>query len=266
MIIKTTTVGSDSGLNTQSRHVQVKDATTPVLNPNAPTRVAKIPTQRDRVFAYKEAHSRSTFEPPEYDFNEVLTVEDTESYFARSIDKKANLMFKEGWSVTSANEETQTYIDTRLAQLEAAQNRPWHQLFKETARDLFRFSNAIWIKVRDISASGGYRRTLPAKGNATPQRLDPVAAYFIAPMETLEFKKDSMGKVTHVRQHMTDGRKRTWPIRDVVHFHINRKSGWTVGTPGVVPAIDDIRTLRRMEENIDLLVYQNLFPRHDLKG
>lgn len=228
-------------------------------NPDVPNRIAKIPLQRSRVFAYKDGSSRSSFEPAEYDFDEILSAEDAEGYFARAIEKKTNLMFKEGYKVVSINPDTQTYIDKRLAQTQRAQGKPWAHLKKDVGRDLNRFSNAILVKSRDRKASGGFPRRV-FKTNGTFTLIEPVAAYFHVPMETIEFKRNDMGHITHVQQRMEDGRKKTWSKNDIVHFYINKKAGWAVGTPTVTPVIDDIRTLRRIEENIDLLIYQNLFP------
>ena len=218
-----------------------------------------IPFQKNKVFGYKDGASRASFEQAEYDFNEILTAEDAEAYFARGVEKKSNLMFKEGYQIVSKNPDTQDYMDKRLAQIERAQGKPWNLLLKDLGRDLNRFANGMLVKVRNRKASGGFPRPLPSSGTRR-QVIEPVAAYFHLPMETVEFKRNDSGHVTHIRQTMPDGRKRAYPIGDIVHFYINKKAGWAVGTPTVVPVLDDIRTLRRMEENIDLLVYQNLFP------
>lgn len=220
--------------------------------------IALIPAQKDRTLGFRE-EGRDQFTAPEYDFAEIITIEDTEAYFARSIDKKSGLMFKEGYSVVSRNEEVQAYMDRRMAEVAFAQQKPMEILLKETGRDLVRFSNAMWLVVRNKKASSGRIRT-PMTVNGPGKPIEPIAAFFILPMDTIEFKRDDAGKITKVRQVLPDGRIKDFAASDIIHFYINKKTGWSVGTPSIIPVIDDIRTLRRIEENIDLLVYQNLFP------
>jgi len=249
-------VKDDGSTTTSERSLVLDRAET---NTDVPRRIAMIPLLKSKVYNYKDGASRTSFEPAEYDFNEILTAEDAEAYFARGVEKKSNLMFKEGYQVVSRNPDTQKYMDIRLSQTERAQGKPWKQLLKDVGRDLNKFANGMLVKSRDRRASGGFPRPLPSRGGQR-RMVEPIAAYFHLPMETIEFRRNDAGEVTHVRQMMPDGRKRVYPIGDIVHFYINKKTGWSVGTPTIVPVLDDIRTLRRMEENIDLLVYQNLFP------
>jgi hypothetical protein len=64
---------------------------------------------------------------------------------------------------------------------------------------------------------------------------------------------------------MPRGKKKEFAPNRVVHFYLDRKTGFTMGTPILTPVKDDIRALRRIEENIDLLVYQHLFPMFQYK-
>jgi hypothetical protein len=47
---------------------------------------------------------------------------------------------------------------------------------------------------------------------------------------------------------------------DMVHMYYDRKEGFAWGTPYIIPVLDDIRTLRRMEENVEMLTLAHLFP------
>jgi hypothetical protein len=89
--------------------------------------------------------------------------------------------------------------------------------------------------------------------------IKPIAGYFVAPAETMEFRL-SGHKLQKWRQRMPDGETKEWNPRDVVHFHYGRKEGFIFGTPLTIPVVDDIRALRKIEENIELLIYQHLFP------
>lgn len=220
---------------------------------------AKIRPVKSPVLAYSQTNSRTTFEPPEYNLEEINTIEDVDSYVRQAHRKKIGLAFKEGWDIVGKNVETLEYIQKRFAQLEHAQNKPWRILLKEIFTDLIPKSNAYLVKVRDENVSGGFVRTLGSKS------IKPIAAYFIMPPETVEIAKDNSGRIIKVRQVMPSGEMKEYKPDDVVHFYLDKKTGFSTGTPVLTPVIDDIRALRRIEENIDLLVYQHLFPMFQYK-
>jgi hypothetical protein len=211
------------------------------------------------VLAYSQTNSRSTYEPPEYDLAELNIIEDVDSYVRQVHRKKVGLAFKEGWDLVGKNVDTLNYIKKRFVQLEHAQGKPWRILMKELFYDLVKHANAYLVKVRNDDISGGFTR------NAGGTRIKPVAGYFVMPPETVEIAKDNSGKVVRVRQVMPSGRKKEYAPDLVVHFTLDKKTGFSTGTPILVPVKDDIRALRRIEENIDLLVYQNLFPMFQYK-
>ena len=209
----------------------------------------------DPSVAYKESYSRDHWEDAEYDLYEPGLIEDTESYFRQFIRKKKGLAFKEGWEFVGKNPKTIEYIHDRITWLEEVQRKSFRILLKEAFHELLQKSNAYLFKVRDKKASNGE----PRKEGAV--RLDPIAGYFIAPAETIQIKRDNSGRIIKARQLMPDGKKsREFNGRDVVHFTIDRKVGRPIGTPIIEPVKDDVRALRRVEEHVDLLVYQHLFP------
>lgn len=213
----------------------------------------------DPSLAYKERYggygSRSEWEEAEYDLWEPGVVEDTESYFRQFIRKKKGLAFKEGYEFVGRDSDTIDYIHDRFMWLETAQGKSMRLLFKETMHELLQKSNSYWFKVRDDKASNGKMRTVAGR------TLKPVAGYFIAPAETVQIKRKNNGTIVRARQLMPDGKYgKEYGKYDVVHFTLDKKVGHPAGTPIVEPVKDDIRTLRRMEEHVDLLVYQHLFP------
>lgn len=219
--------------------------------------IKKIKPVSNPVLAYRTSFSkRGTFEPPEYNLVEIGRVEDVESYARQAFRKKCGLMFKEGWEFIGPNQKTVTYIQERFMQIEAASGMPTKLLMRETAMNLIKYSNAFWVKTRNQRASGGSPRVLPGQ----QRRVTPIAAYFQVPPEAIEIKRDEHGKVLRYRQKTPEGKFVEFNPIDVVHFYFDRKTGFATGTPFIVPVLDDIRALRRIEENIELLVYQNLFP------
>jgi len=229
----------------------------PLLPENKP--ISSIPSIPPRVLRYQQYQYRrvsAEFEEPEYNLVEILAVEDVESIVRQAHRKKLGLLFKEGWDLVGRNLETTTYCRLRFAQIARASDIPTELLLRRIGKSLINTSNAFLVKVRDETASGGKLRTDPVTGRT----LKPVAAYFPAPPATMFPKYNKKGKVMKWRQKMPDGRYRDFPAEDVVHFKINAKEGFTFGTPDLVPVMDDIRALRQIEENVELLVHQYLFP------
>lgn len=194
------------------------------------------------------------WEPPEWDLAECSRIANTESYVRRAFAAKEALFKKEGYRFVSKTPQRASYIKERMKQMERAGGMPFDLLMSKTIGSLVWLNNAFWVKKRDYRASGGKKRK---KGGRT---LSPVAAYFFLPAETVRFKRDEYGKVKKYQQKIGYKEPVEFPPEDVVHFYFDRQEGFSVGTPKIVPVKDDIRALRRIEENVELLVYQHLFP------
>lgn len=234
-----------------------KEKAEPKQESSSAMKIGLVKPAASPVLAWKTVYSREFFQPPEYNLTEIGRVEDVEAYVRQAHCKKVGLMFKSGYSLTGPNPQTIEYVARRLAQIEQAQGRPFYILLREIGYDLVKYNNAYLVKVRRQQASGGRRR----KDFRTGKTLDPVAAYFRMSPETVWVKRDIYGNVLQYRQQMLNGLKRVFfEPEDVIHIYKDRKGGFAVGTPPLVPVLDDIRALRRLEENIELLVYQHLFP------
>ncbi len=185
-----------------------------------------------------------------------VLLHNTESVVHQAFTKKIGLMFKEGFDFVGSNKDRIQYIKTRFAQIARASEIPTNLLFTRLGTSLIRTSNAFAIKVRDTKASGGKIRK-----NARGKQLNPVAAYFPAAPETMQVKLNAdTGKIEKWKQELPDGRYKEFNPDDVIHFTIGRREGFVFATPDIIPVIDDIRALRQIEENIELLLYQHLFP------
>ena len=208
----------------------------------------------NRILSYSERHRGQWFKP-EYDLEEIQIAQDTDSYFFRSHTKKLNRFVTAGWEIVGKNPDTLTYIKTRLAEHEQATQRPFNLLVSNVVSDLLRFSNCMLVKVRNRKASSGKVRE-----NINGRELEPVAGYFVLPFETLHFKTKANGEIKKIRQRTPAGQTKEFHPDDVVHFYINKKPGFAMGTPEAVPVLDDLALLRRIEENVEELIESNLFP------
>lgn len=207
-------------------------------------------------FGQMYGQRRGEFLPPEYDLSEISIIADTDSFVRQSFEKKLGLMFKEGFDFVGPNKTSIRYIKLRFAQMAQASGIPTQDLLRRIAQSLIYTSNAFLVKVRDPRASGG--RPIRTPDNFI---LPPVAAYFPAAAETMSQQIDQdTGRILGWKQQLPDGTYREFAPENVVHFHLSRREGFLYGVPSLIPVIDDIRALRQIEENLELLLYQHLFP------
>ena len=199
---------------------------------------------------------RGVFQKSEYDLGEVARVMDIEAYVRQAFNKHTELCLKEGYQIKSRNPEATMYLKRRLREIGEATGRPFESLLRGVISNMISFSNCFICKVRDTSASSGVPR-LDHKG----ERLAPIAGYFILDPTTMEIKRNIHGKVFGYIQRLPGvGVFPKFKPHDMVHMFYNRKEGFAFGTPYVVPVLDDIRSLRRMEENIEMLTLSHLYP------
>ena len=219
--------------------------------PKVPEVISK---KTKKPMEYAERHRGSWFKP-EYDPFEILIVEDTESMVMQAIKKKTDRLLTAKWEIVGQSEAAVKYVKKRIAEIEYVSRKPFNILIKETAADIFKFRNCMWAKVRDRKASTGRMRTTKAG-----VRIEPVAGYFIIPFETIRFDVHKNGEIRKVRQLVSTGKYKDWSVKDVVFFYDSKKPGYTMGTPDLTPAIEDIRLLRIIEENVEDLIESNLYP------
>lgn len=194
------------------------------------------------------------FHPPEYNLAEIGQMEDTDAIVFQANIKRLALSMKAGWSFIGRNTQTIDYIKARLAQIEVAQGQTVRALLAEIMSNLIRYHNCYLIKKRDIDASGGQVRRI------NKRNVKPVAGYFVVSPEAMEIKIDKGYNVSEYKHILSDGRNKRFRPEDVIHIHVYRKTHFLTGTPAWIPVIEDVRALRRIEEHIENLVYQHLYP------
>ena len=248
-------------VQSRDEHIEPKVKINDFVFSKSPVSIADHAFQQERsikpqivnpVLGYKNSRRiiGDHYETVEYDLSYLLSLEDIESYVKQAYAKKLTLFFKEGWDFVGANPTTVEYIKKRFRQIASATNISTEQLIQATVSDLIKLNNCFWLLVRDDKKSGGY--SIDGK--------KPIAGVFIIPAETVTVKTNSTGQIISIRQIMPDGTKKTYSKDNVVHFALNRKNGFAIGTPDVWPVIEDILALRRIEENIEKLIYRDLFP------
>lgn len=194
------------------------------------------------------------FRPHVYDLYEYGRIIDTESFVARAFNKKRSLMFKYGYELSSEDDRNGEYIAKRINEISYVSNMPFDLFLRETAMNLITFHNAYVLKVRKKESSSGKVIKTETK------EIEPIAAYFNLPPETIQVKVNEAGVPFKYRQYVSPTKFREYSPEDIIHICYNKRTGFVMGTPPLEPVKDDILALRRIEESIETLIYKSLFP------
>lgn len=245
-------------------------------NPN-PTPVYSKAVHAGMVYnpSLVSRNGEELYTPAEYNFATVANCLDTDSYFRRAVEKYVELIWKAGYSFYGKNPNAVSYIRKRFEQIAMVTAIPTDQLFRDISYQLVQYSNVYVSKVRSDKASGGKVRR-----DFTGMEFMPVAGYFVEDCASMYLAVKNNGDPIGYKQLMrgvynmtlssTGGGSpnglgnsnyyKIWKPWNMIHMVHSRKPGIRVGTPMVMPVMDDIRALRRIEQNVELLVFQHTIP------
>lgn len=194
---------------------------------------------------------------PEFDFKKIAQALATEAFFRRITDKYIELIWRNGYALTGDNNSSVEYITERLEQIAMVTSLPTDVLFRSMSQQMVTYSNCFTEKARKLKASGGRIRT-----TFDGKHLIPVAGYFVIDATSVLISKDKHGKVLRYKQEIKNSRVKapTWLPKDLIHIYKDKEAGLSFGTPMVAPVIDDIQALRRIEENVEMLVFNHAIP------
>lgn len=208
------------------------------------------------VYGYAGKLNRnSQFKPSEYDLGEIARVMDVEAYVRQAFSKYTEQVLKAGFDFVGRNNKSIDYLKKRLSDMENATKIPFTALLRGIVENVVSYSNSFIVKVRNEKLSSGYPVRQVGKAPTIP-----IAGYFNIDSTSIEIKRNQHGKVLSYKQVIPDVGEKEFSAHNVIHVYRDRKEGFAFGTPFVLPVLDDIRALRRLEENVELLMVKHLFP------
>jgi hypothetical protein len=191
---------------------------------------------------------------PEFNLLEVAAVYDAEPLVRKAITRQLNLWFKQGFQFISEDQSLVDYIRKRFKTISYVSGIPTLDLFKQIVTSLLKYSNAFIIKVRDKNLSTG----------AIHDGRQPIAGYFVVSALNM-FPKYNNGKLEKWVRFLSNGsRVQEFDPKDVIHLTIDREPDFLFGKPRMLGVIEDVAALRRIEENVEILISKFLFPVYQL--
>lgn len=207
---------------------------------------------------------RSKFVQPIYDLPEIARVIDVEPYVAQSIRKHREQILKEGFEIRGTDEAMVAYVKRRLFEIALLSGISTDQWLRELVMNVVGYHNGFLVFRRDASRASGKPITMYGK------QIDPICGIFVCDPTSMEVSVDKWGTVRKWRQKLTGEMseatgQRDFATEDVLHIPVDRKTGFTFGTPYVLPVLDDIRALRKIEEIAVIVSSKEAFPLYHYK-
>jgi hypothetical protein len=239
------------------RYFNAKDALNSEDLPTLEKKIRKkIEQEKDYLNSYYGHYGTIL---PEYDQYEPFTMLDTESYLMQALRRKHSLMFRQGFKIEGENTRFTRYINSRLNTIGYMMGMTVENFIKDILQNLLVISNCFLLKIRDEDASSG----VP---NPKNDERTPVAGYMILPPHSIFPFVNQKGEIIKWRRYYGSARKyKDYKLEDVIHFKWDVKPGHVYGTPRTVSVRDDIFALRRLEENVEMLLINHLFPLFHVK-
>lgn len=218
---------------------------------------------RVRTYEYRGSNSSTTYDrgifvDPVYDLSEISRVLDIEPYIAQSVRKQREQILKEGYKLTGDDPEMVAYVKERLFEIALLTDIPTEQWLRELTNNLITFHNSFLVLRRDANRSTG------SKIRYFGKELEPIAGIFVGDPTSMQVKVDKYGSVKKWSQKLiTDAgspAEKEFMPEDVIHIAMDRKPGYTFGTPYILPVLDDIRALRKLEELAITVISKEAFP------
>lgn len=206
------------------------------------------------AFVTVNRSSQKNYERPTFNLDSISAAYDTEGYVRQAIDKYVDLIFKAGWRFKGKNEKSLEYVRLRIAMMEEATSIPFNSLLNELGHNFVLYANSILAKARMTKSISG----INAQGVSGKR---PIGGYFNMAPSTVTIARDQHGEVISYQQVVFAQQKPvTFKPEDIIHITWKRPTGRAFGVPFILPALDDIRLLREIEDNVANLLYKHLHP------
>lgn len=202
------------------------------------------------------------FDAPIYDFTEIDKVTRIEAFVMRAFNTLTSLSLggsaknKYGFHLESRNPKAKEYITARLEELTFAIGGKGsvYSMMRKIIDNIVKKSNAIlWIRREDRSDD---------KYEWAGRQNNKIVGLEVVDPSQVELARDGDDAVTVVGYKLTTAAvEQVIKNRDCVHLRYNQicESDF-FGCPLIIPVLNDILSLRRIEEIMDLALGKATFP------
>ena len=201
---------------------------------------------------------------PVYDLAEIARAIDVEPYINQSVRKHREQILKEGFHFTGPEDEMVSYLRKRIFEMELVSGVSFEQVIREFTTNLVTYGTGFIVIKRDEDRSSGSPIRMYGK------TLKPSAALYPMDPTSVSVKLNKHGHPVRWRQTIENS---TNPEKDTIEFDaadiimatMDKKAGFVFGTPYILPVLDDVRSLRRLEEVSEVIAQKYAYPIYHFK-
>jgi len=117
-------------MNLFSISTNLADKTKQNFSKKKPVIASRVPNAAVAYGVLGPTQSRTSFQVAEYNLGEISKVMDIEAYVRQAFNKHVELCLKEGYDVTSRNEEATLYIKRRLREMSEVSGHTFDMLLR----------------------------------------------------------------------------------------------------------------------------------------
>lgn len=202
--------------------------------------------------------SEVTYYGPGYDLAEIGRAIDVEPYINQSVRKHREQILKQGYSITCDDDELCEYLYRRLFEMAMISGITTEQWLRDFSTNLVAYGTAFLVIKRDSDRSSG--KTIRMYG----KDREPMAALYPLDPTSVSVALNDYGHPVRWKQKINNAignqNEIVFDVDDVIVATIDKKTGFVFGTPYILPTLDDVRSLRRLEELAELSAQRNGFP------
>lgn len=191
----------------------------------------------------------------EYDLETIANAVQIDGLLRRSVSVFVEQIFKNGYEIQSIDKSVKEYIELRIKEIERLTGVSFYETIESIARQLVTYGNAYLIKVRKSDVS-----TIGRKFKKFNKQLNPVVGLFVADSTTISLGINEKGIVTHYKQCSIFQPQAIFKAEDVTHFTFDKSPSTFTGMPAIQSVLDDVRALRKLEEEVEILGFQYSVP------
>jgi len=199
-----------------------------------------------------------TYYGPGYDLAEIGRAIDIEPYINQSVRKHREQILKEGFRLKGEDPEMVDYCNNRLFEISLISGITTQQMVREFTTNLVAYGTAFLVVRRDAERSSG--RTIRMHG----KDREPIAALYPLDPTSVSVALNDYGHPVRWKQRVPNAvgnqTEITFDADDVIVATIDKKPGFVFGTPYILPTLDDVRSLRRLEEIAEVIGQRHAFP------
>jgi hypothetical protein len=199
-----------------------------------------------------------TFHGPVHNLAEIARIMDIEAYVNQSVRKHREQILKEGYTFTGEDEAMVEYVRNRIFEIELASGCIFEEIIRDYATSLVAFGTSFLVKKRDRNRSSGKEIRMYGK------TLEPIAAVFHMDPTSVTVSLNEYGHPTQWRQEISRSASsenvRFYSNSEIICATVDKKPGFVFGTPYILPVIDDVRALRKLEEIAEIIARKYAFP------